>query len=53
MKQKFGIRKTKMNIFWLLMLGLLIGVVVGLRQPMPQQQAAATVPAPTAQETAK
>ena len=34
MKQKFGIRKTKMNIFWLLVVGLLIGLVVGLRQPM-------------------
>ena len=35
MKQKFGIRKTKMNIFWLLVVGLLIGLVLGLRQPAP------------------
>ena len=33
MKQKFGIRKTKMNIFWLFVVGLLIGLVFGLRQP--------------------
>ena len=37
MKQKFGIRKTKMNIFWLLVVGLLIGLVLGLRQPMNTQ----------------
>ena len=38
MKQKFGIKKTKMNIFWLFVLGLLIGVVFGLRNqgPMPE-----------------
>ena len=36
MKKKFGIRKTKMNIFWLLLLGILIGVVLGIRQPVPQ-----------------
>ena len=34
MTKKFGIRKTKMNIFWLLVVGLLIGLVIGLRQPM-------------------
>lgn len=45
MKQKFGIRKTKMNIFWLLVVGLVIGVVVGLRQPMPNQ----AIPVPNAQ----
>ena len=33
MKQ-WGIRKTKMNIFWLLVVGLLIGLVLGLRQPV-------------------
>ena len=33
MKQKFGIRKTKMNIFWLFVVGLIIGGVLGLRQP--------------------
>ena len=38
MKQKFGIRKTKMNIFWLFIAGLLIGVIIALRQPMPTQQ---------------
>lgn len=40
MKQKFGIRKTKMNIFWLFLIGLLIGLVIGLRQPMPTADAA-------------
>jgi len=35
--KKFGIKKTKMNIFWLLVIGLIIGVVLGLRQPMPKQ----------------
>jgi len=37
--KKFGIKKTKMNIFWLLVVGLAIGVVLGLRQPVPQTQA--------------
>lgn len=40
--KKIGIRKTKMNIFWLLVIGLIIGVVVGLRQPMPAQTAPQT-----------
>ena len=35
MKQKFGIKKTKMNIFWLFVFGLLIGVVFGLRHSKP------------------
>ena len=35
MKQKFGVKKTKMNIFWLFILGLLIGVVFGLRNQGP------------------
>lgn len=35
MKQKFGIKKTKMNIFWLLLAGLIIGGVIGLRQSAP------------------
>ena len=37
MKKKFGIRKTKMNIFWLFVFGMLFGVVLGLRQPVPNQ----------------
>ena len=36
--KKIGIKKTKMNIFWLLVVGLAIGVILGLRQPMPQTQ---------------
>lgn len=32
MKKKIGIKKTKMNIFWLFLIGLIIGVVIGLRQ---------------------
>lgn len=35
MKQKFGIKKTKMNIFWLFIFGLLAGVVIGLRSQGP------------------
>lgn len=31
---KFGIRKTKTNIFWLFAAGLLIGLIFGLRQPV-------------------
>ena len=49
MKKKFGIRKTKMNIFWLFVAGLLIGVILGLRQPIPQQ---APAPAPTVTQEA-
>ena len=37
MKRKFGIKRTKMNIFWLFLIGLLIGIVFGLRQPIPSQ----------------
>lgn len=42
MKSKFGIRKTKMNIFWLFLIGLLIGVVLGLRQPASEQDTSKT-----------
>ena len=45
MKQKFGIKKTKMNIFLLFLAGLLIGVIIALRQPMPKQQRIQIVPA--------
>ena len=38
MKKKFGIRKTKMNIFLLFVFGLLFGVFCALRQPAPTQQ---------------
>lgn len=31
---KLGIRKTKANIFWLFVMGLLIGLIMGLRQPI-------------------
>ena len=51
--KKFGIRKTKMNIFWLLVLGLIIGVVLGLRQPMPSPQVSVATPQQTAQEGQK
>ena len=43
MQKKFGIRKTKMNIFWLLVIGILIGLVLGLRQPMPNQEVSGQV----------
>lgn len=45
MKKKFGIKKTKMNIFLLFLAGLLIGVIIALRQPMPKQQRIQIVPA--------
>ena len=45
MNQKFGIKKTKMNIFWLLVAGVIIGAVIGLRQQAPS---AATQQMPTA-----
>ena len=51
--KKFGIKRTKMNIFWLLMAGLLIGVVLGLRQPMPSPQVSVATPQQTAQEVQK
>ena len=51
MKKKFGIRKTKMNIFWLFVLGLLIGVIGALRQPMPAQQQTEQVAVTTQGET--
>ena len=47
MKQKFGIKKTKMNIFWLLVAGAIIGVVVGLRQQAPSAATQVTPPAST------
>lgn len=40
---KIAIKKTKMNIFWLLVLGLLIGLVFGLRRPMPAVEQAKSV----------
>ena len=43
MKKKFGIRKTKMNIFWLFVFGMLFGAVLGLRQPTPNQVATTSV----------
>lgn len=36
MKKKIGIKKTKMNIFWLFLIGLIIGVVIGLRQSVSE-----------------
>ena len=51
--KKFGIKKTKMNIFWLLVLGLIIGVVLGLRQPMPKPQVPVAGGQQTAQEAQK
>ena len=33
--KRWGIRKTKMNIFWLLVIGVLVGLVIGLRQQTP------------------
>lgn len=35
---KIGIRKTKSNIFWLFLAGLLFGVILGLRQPADSQK---------------
>lgn len=35
---KIGIRKTKSNIFWLLLIGLLLGVILGLRQQPDSQK---------------
>lgn len=32
--KKFGIRKTKTNIVLLFLIGVLIGVIIGLRQPV-------------------
>lgn len=34
--RKIGIKKTKWNIFLLFVIGLLIGVVMGLRQPVSE-----------------
>ncbi|MBQ7413459.1 MAG: hypothetical protein IJV07_04220 [Alphaproteobacteria bacterium] len=53
MKHKFGIRKTKMNIFWLFLAGLLVGVVIGLRQPMPSETAPQNQQKPIATESSK
>ena len=50
MKKKFGIRKTKMNIFWLFLFGLLIGVVCALRQPAPTRAQTEQVIVSTAEE---
>lgn len=36
MKKKIGIKKTKMNIFWLFLIGLIVGVVIGLRQSVSE-----------------
>lgn len=32
--KKFGIRKTKTNIVLLFLIGVLVGVIIGLRQPV-------------------
>ena len=53
MKHKFGIRKTKMNIFWLFLAGLLVGVIIGLRQPMPSENIPETQQKPVTMETSK
>lgn len=34
--RRFGIKKTKGNIILLFVVGLLVGVVIGLRQPAPE-----------------
>lgn len=51
MKKKFGIRKTKMNIFWLFVFGMLIGLIFALRQPQPTQQQTEQITVSTQGET--
>lgn len=51
MKKKFGIRKTKMNIFWLFVFGLLFGVVLALRQGPTAQQPVEQIATSTQGET--
>lgn len=45
--KKFCVKKTKGNIILLFVVGMLIGVVIGLRQPAPEVK-----PTPTASDTA-
>ena len=35
--KKWGIKKTKGNIIILFLIGMLIGIVLGLRAPLPQK----------------
>lgn len=35
--KKIGIKKTWGNIIMLFVIGMVVGVVIGLRQPMPQK----------------
>lgn len=38
--KKFGIKKTWGNIILLFCVGMIVGIVVALRQPIPQPQTA-------------
>ncbi len=53
--RRIGIKKTKWNIFLLFVIGLIIGVALGLRQPVSNDAVVVseTVVQPVAQEVAQ